>query len=216
MMALVTGHLRAAWSAYRANWRTFLAGTLALIASWLALEAAVVVTMRLGVIPWLLLHIAFLVIFSGLLVGMHRMALDAIDGASPNLRDLLESIRDGPTLLVAALIHTLAIAVGLLLLVVPGVYLSVRWSLHPQVIAARRVPVAGALRDAARLTRHSWWRVFSMQLVLIALNVCATALLGVGLLVTFPVSILAAASLYRHLEADVWGPAQESNLVQSI
>jgi uncharacterized membrane protein len=216
MMALVTGHLRAAWSAYRANWRTFLAGMLALIGSWLGLEAAVVVTMRLGVIAWLALHVAFLVIFSGLLVGMNRMALEAIDGRTPTLRDLPESIRDGPTLLLAASIHALAIALGLVLLVVPGVYVSVRWSLHPQVIAARRVSVAGALRDAARLTRHSWWRIFRMQLVLIALNVCGAALLGVGLLVTFPVSILAAASLYRDLEANAWGPAQESNLVRSI
>jgi hypothetical protein len=216
MMALVIGHLRTAWGAYRANWRTFMAGSLALIASWLTLEAAVFMTMRLGVIPWLALHIAFLVIFSGLLVGMHHMALEAIDGAPPNWRDLTQSIGYGPTLLVAASIHALAIAVGLLVLVVPGVYLSVRWSLHPQVIAAGRVSVAGALRDAARLTRHSWWRVFRMQLALIALNVCGATLLGIGLLVTFPVSILAAASLYRELQADTWGPAQESNLVRSI
>ena len=81
---------------------------------------------------------------------------------------------------------------------------------------SRRVSVAGALHDAARLTRHSWWRVFRMQLALIALNVCGAALLGVGLLVTLPVSILAAASLYRELQADAWGPAQESNMVRSI
>src|SRR5258708_7754765 len=137
MMALVIGHLDAAWSAYRANWRRFLA-------------------------------------------------------------------------------VTLAIALGLLLLVVPGVYVSVRWSVHPQVIAARRVSVAGAFREAARLTAHSWWRVFRMQLALIALNVCGAALLGIGLLITFPISILAAASLYRDLGGNAWGPAQESNLVRSI
>ncbi len=200
MMALVTGHLRAAWSAYWANWRAFFVGMLALVASWVALELAVIATMRLGLVPWLALHLAFLVTFSGLLVGIHRMALDAVNGATPSWRDLSRSIPRGPTLLIAAFVHALVIAVGLLMLVVPGIYVGVRWSLHPHVIAARAVSAAGALRDAARLTRHSWWRVFRMQLVLIALNVCGAALLGVGLLVTVPVSNLAPASLSRDPE----------------
>ncbi len=215
-MGLVTGHLRAAWSAYWANWRAFLVGMMALVASWMALELAAIATMRLGLLPWLALHIAFLVTFSGLLVGIHRMALDAVNGATPNWRDLSRSIARGPTLLIAALVHALVIAVGLLLLVAPGICVSVRWSLHPHVIAARGVSAAGALGEAAHLTRNSWWLVFRIQLVLIALNVCGAALLGVGLLVTFPVSILATASLYRDLEAGAWGPAQELNLVRSV
>ncbi len=216
MMALVTVHLRAAWSAYWASWRAFLVAMMALVASWVALELAVIATMRLGLVPWLALHIAFLVTFSGLLVGIHGMALDAVNGARPNWRDLYRSIPRGPTLLIAAVVHALVIALGLLMLVVPGIYMGVRWSLHPHVIAARAVSAAGALREAAHLTRKSWWRVFRMQLVLIALNLCGAALLGVGLLVTFPVSILAAASLYRDLDAGAWGPAQELNLVRSV
>jgi len=173
---------------------------LVLVASWIVLELAAYATQKLGIVPWVGLHIAFLVVFSGLLVGMHRMALDAIDGAPPSLRRLPESIGRGPTMLVAATIHGLGIAAGLALFVVPGIYISSRYSLLPLGVADKRESVSGAIRKAGALTRGRWWPVFNIQLVLLALNACGAALLGVGLLISFPISLLAMASFYRSLQ----------------
>ena len=103
-------------------------------------------------------------------------------------------------MLVAATIHVLGIASGLALFVLPGIYISARYSLLPLVVADRRESVPSAIRRAGAITRGRWWRVFSLQLVLLALNACGAALLGVGLLVSFPISLLAIASFYRSLQ----------------
>jgi hypothetical protein len=172
---------------------------LVLFASWVTLELAVFATNQLGIIPWLTLHLAFLLVLSGLVVGIHRMALVAIDGAAPSLRALPDALRDGPTFLLAGAIYTLAVVAGLLMLVAPGIYVATRLSLFPEVIAAKHEAAWNALGEAVAMTRGSWWLVFRVQLVLLVLNACGAALLGIGFLVSFPVSIIAAASLYRGL-----------------
>jgi hypothetical protein len=57
-----------------------------------------------------------------------------------------------------------------------------------------------ALRDAGALSRGRWWALGRLMALVIAFNVAGAALLGVGILVTFPVSLLALAAMFRALQ----------------
>jgi uncharacterized membrane protein len=150
-----------------------------------------------------LLHLAFLVVFSGLTVGLHGMALEAVDGHSPSLSSLTAQLARGPSYLLALWLYCTAVAAGLLLLVVPGVYLAVRYAFFGNVLAAQPASALDGLRGAGSLSRGRWWMLFRFLLVVAALNLAGAALLGVGLLVTFPVTLLATASLYRALAGQI-------------
>ncbi len=82
----------------------------------------------------------------------------------------------------------------------PGVYVAVRYCLFGHVIAASESSAVEALREAGALTLGRWWAMGRFLAVVLAINVAGAALLGLGLLVSFPVSLLATASLYRTLE----------------
>jgi uncharacterized membrane protein len=56
------------------------------------------------------------------------------------------------------------------------------------------------LRDAAALSRGRWWTVCVVMLMALLLNLAGAAFLGLGLLITFPVSLLAKSDLYRSLQ----------------
>jgi hypothetical protein len=189
-------HLRRAWSVFKASPSVFVGATLLLFASWVALELAVVALYRFGVVPWLLLHLAFLIGFSGLLAGFHAMAQQAVDGKRPRLRDLASRLERGPSFLLASVIYGGAVVAGLALLVVPGIYIAVRFALFGHVLAARAVSAPAALRGAAALSSGRWRSVGTCWLAALALNLAGAALLGVGILVTFPVSLLATASVF--------------------
>jgi len=77
--------------------------------------------------------------------------------------ELLAALRRMPALVVLAILGTLAVAVGLVLLVIPGLYLTTAlipaW---PAVVLERRGPLA-AMRYSLQLTLGHWWR---MSLVL--------------------------------------------------
>ncbi len=190
-------HFRIAWVAFKAHWRVFLASQLILFGLWVSLELAVVALHSWGVIPWLALHTAFLVAFSGVLVGIQVMTLQVVDGTVPTLSSLPHMLNRGPSFLLAASLYTVASMCGLLLLVAPGVYFAVRYSFFGYVIGSKQVSAVRALREAGDMTQGRWWRVCGFLLLLLALNLAGAAMLGLGLLVSFPLSLLAATSFSR-------------------
>jgi hypothetical protein len=178
---------------------------LILFASWVALELAVFSLHRLGIVVWLILHLLFLFLFSGLMVGFFDLTLRAADGDAPNLTLLTASLRRGPAFLLAVCIYSAAVLIGLMLFVMPGIFVAVRYAFFGHVLAVRPVSALEALRHAATLSHGRWWTIFRFALIALLLNLGGLALFGLGFFVTFPVSLLAASSLYlslaRSLEA---------------
>lgn len=199
MSETILANFGTGWRAFAAHPGVFITSMLALFASWAVLEIAVIKLQNLGIIVWLILHVAFFFSFSGLMVGFHRIALTAVEGTKPKLSGLVATMHRGPTLLLAALIYFLGVACGLVILIVPGIYIAVRYALFGQVVATRSSSAVESLSNAARLSRGRWWTLFVFFLLALLLNLGGAALLGVGLLLTFPLSLLATSSLYRSL-----------------
>lgn len=200
MAGSITVHFRIAWAAFKTYWRVFVPSVLILFGAWVSLELAVAAVHRWGVIPNVALHLAFLFLFSGLMVGIQGIALEVVDGFVPTLRSLSTMLERGPSFLLALCLYIVAVTCGLVLLVVPGVYLAVRYAPFGYVIASRRISGLEALREAGALTQRRWWKVCGFLLLLPVLNLAGAALLGLGLLISFPVSLLAASSFLRTLE----------------
>ena len=200
MTESVLSHFGIGWNAFKAYPRVFVISMLILFASWVVLEVAVVAMQRLGLVVWLALHLAFFVIFSGLMVGLHRIALETVNGKTPNLANLTASLRRGPTFLLAFCIYVVAVVGGVALLVVPGIYLAVRYAFFGQIVATRSTSALEALRDAGAISEGRWWTLCVFLLLVLLLNLAGAAFLGVGLLVTFPVALLATSDLYRSLQ----------------
>lgn len=198
---------RTAWRIFKSYPRVFVISMLILFASWVALELAVVALHRFGIVVWLILHLVFLLLFSSLIVGCHRIALKAADGQTPDLTDLTALLERGPTFLLAFCIYSVAVVAGLVLLVVPGIYVAVRYALFGQVLATRPASALEALRDAAALSHGRWWTICGTMLIALLLNLAGLALLGLGLIVTFPVTLLATSSLYLSLQRSIQTPS---------
>ena len=152
---------------------------------------------RLGVLLDVLLHLAFLLFFSGLTAGLIVISLEVLSGRAPDFGTLFRSLHRGPQFLLAFLLYTFGAALGLMLLVVPGIYFAVRYALFAPVLATTHSSALQSLRKAAALSQGCWWLIFLFLLRLFLLNLLGAAFLGLGLLITVPVSVLATASLYR-------------------
>ncbi len=74
-------------------------------------------------------------------------------------RELLRAAPFVPRVLLAALITIPAIALGTLLLVVPGVWLCTRWSLGTPVICKENLGAIAAIRRSSELARGRFWFV---------------------------------------------------------
>lgn len=81
----------------------------------------------------------------------------------------------------AVLLAALGIALGLIVLILPGVYLAVRWYFVPQAVVVETARGQAALGRSSRLVDGCWWRTFG----LIVLANVAVAIPGFLLLTPF-------------------------------
>jgi uncharacterized membrane protein len=199
-------HFLAAWGLFKQHWGAFLLAQLAIVSAWLVLEIAVVTAHWSGMPSvaywpvWLSLHLAFLWVFCGLVVGMYFMALQAVDGEVPTFATAVSRLDRGKTYLLASLLYWAAVVGGLCLAVIPGIIAAVKWSPYRFVLAGDSHSGLSALHEAALLTTKRRWQLFRVLAVSAALNLAGAALLGIGLLVAFPVGLMLRASYFRALQ----------------
>ena len=63
-------------------------------------------------------------------------------------------------------LYAIAVVAGLLCLIVPGVWIAIRWHFGAQAAVLERGNPAAALRRSGDLVDGSWWRVFGLLLLI--------------------------------------------------
>ncbi len=146
---------------------------------------------------WTAIHLAYFWGTAYWEVAMLRGALEAIDGAAPSGRRALLDHGAAARLLVLKLLLLPVVLIGLACLVAPGIYCLAR--LGPAFFFAADGPAGPrtALALANRATVGRRGRLTRLCLLLLTLNLLGAALLGLGLVVTIPASLLACAYAFR-------------------
>jgi hypothetical protein len=104
-------------------------------------------------------------------------------GAEPTLRDALgAAARRLPAVIGAIGLYVIGVSGGLVLLIVPGVWLLVLWYFAAQAAVVESASPVQAVRRSTELVKGSWWRVFGLILatgLLFGLaGAIATAIIG--------------------------------------
>ena len=134
-----------------------------------------------------------------LVFGLLRAALAVVEGRPVALAEAFRPDGFGPFLL-ASVVFLLGVYLGLRLWVVPGLVFGVVFELYGFVVAEH--PDVGpvvALRRAAALTKGARLRLLGLAAVLAFLNLAGLMLCFLGLLVTYALTAVALAYVYRLL-----------------
>jgi hypothetical protein len=151
-----------------------------------------------GIFARFLLNIISFVVGLVLSRGLIRAALTVVNGGAPDPGLVFRFDNLGPYAVVSILLG-LMIGIGLILCIVPGVILAGMFGFAPWLVVERDMDGVGALGAARQLASGKLGSVILFGLCFILVNVLGALLCGVGLLVTYPVSYLAAAHAYRQL-----------------
>jgi hypothetical protein len=114
--------------------------------------------------------------------GHVHAVMDLGAGREPSARRALGAAAARLTPVAAAItLATLGSVLGLIALIVPGVYLWVRWYLSAQAVVAEGLGPRRGLERSADLVRGQWWRMFGIALVITFLSGVLAAVLGLTL-----------------------------------
>lgn len=151
-------------------------------------------------IPWVG-GVASFAVGPALIMGNFIVSAKLLQNHSPQFSDFFLGFRFFIPLLLTAMIGGALTGIGLLLLIIPGIYLMVGYLFAASLVIDRRLDFWPALELSRRTVQPQWFSLFAFLLLLILLNLVGAALLGVGLLISAPLTGCAVTVAY----ADIFG-----------
>jgi hypothetical protein len=111
-----------------------------------------------------------------------------------------------------SVLMAIALALGFLLLLVPGVILLVMWSVASPAVVAEDVGVLEAFGRSRHLTKGARWRVFGLGVLVLVIFWILAAVVGVAFVVSGGVAGVAATSIPFMLLSAVVGTVSSAFL----
>ncbi len=102
-------------------------------------------------------------------------------------------------IILATLLQTIFVGLGLLLLVLPGIYLIVGYGLTLPLILDRKMSAWEAMETSRKAIHKVWWKVAGALFLMGCLYTVSAIPLGIGLIWTVPMFIILGGVVYRCL-----------------
>ncbi|GAB4236899.1 MAG: hypothetical protein Tsb0021_16760 [Chlamydiales bacterium] len=100
--------------------------------------------------------------------------------------------------LFAAILFTVMFGIGLILLIVPGLYILARYALYPYFIVDKKNGPIESLENAGSHSEGYRWKLFLLYVILFIFNVIGIALV-VGIVLVPPYTWMVLAVAYKHI-----------------
>lgn len=117
-----------------------------------------------------LLTLLGLLVLSFIRAGFIRMLLQLHDTGSSAINVMYEHFSDNLFFFFVAFIYYVAVSLGLFLLIIPGIYIAIRWSLAFYIFVDKKVGIIQSLRESWKLTEHFEWPLFALLMIVFALS----------------------------------------------
>lgn len=117
-----------------------------------------------------LLSVVFTIISLTLSLGLIRIALDAAENKKSNFKSIYNQYHNIISYFVFSLLYGIMVIAGFVLLIVPGIILSIMFSFGPYIIVDRKVGPITALKESYRITKGAKWNVFVFNIATFVLT----------------------------------------------
>lgn len=152
-----------------------------------------------GMLLKTIIQLSMAAITTPLWAGIYMIGLRCSVDAPIRAGQVLDYFSITLPLLGLYLLKSILILVGFALLIIPGIYLSVAYMLAIPLVADRNLGIWDALETSRKAITKHWFPVFRLTLLIILINFIAIIPLGLGLIWTAPMSVIAFGILYRNI-----------------
>lgn len=164
----------------------------------MALLIAVFQSIGTTILPdWLEWIVTFLLV--PVYLGFGVAAGKVVAGENISISDFFIPYDRFFDLIVGYLVMVILVGIGIILLVIPGIYLAVALSFTLYFIYFGKQDFWESIKYSRRVIHRKWLNFFVFILALIFLNLLGLLALVVGLLITVPVTLIAVYLAYKDI-----------------
>lgn len=145
----------------------------------------------ISIISWILQLIVGL--------GLIKIALEIQDHKKTHYSDLFSESHMVVNYFLASFLYGLIVVAGLILLIVPGIIWGIKFQYFSYFIVDKEMGPIDALKASSKITKGSIWNIFLLRILLGLINIGGALLLGIGLLATVPIAMMAEVHVFRKL-----------------
>jgi hypothetical protein len=131
--------------------------------------------------------------------GFYVVSAKLMQRRTPEFQDFFTGFQFFLPLLLLSVVSAVLIVLGFILLILPGIFLMVCYLFASMIVVDQRLDFWPAMELSRRTVQTQWFGFFVFVLLLILINLGGAALLGIGLLLSLPVSACAVAAAYAQV-----------------
>ncbi|MCI0532774.1 hypothetical protein L0Y49_00985 [bacterium] len=185
------------WETFKKEWRFFVPLFLFVFVIAIILDEMAERVKETPLTLSLLVNLLSLFVNALLTLGIIKIALAFVDGKRASYSDLFSLPHLFFRYFFALILYALIVLGGLILLIIPGIIWGLQFSLYQYAIVDESRGIIDSLKRSSDMTRGAKWDLLGFYIIIGLLNVLGILALGIGLLITMPISMLAAAHVYR-------------------
>jgi hypothetical protein len=133
-------------------------------------------------------------------LGVARIGLNLVSGKEFSVAMMFGEGRKLLRAIGASILYGAMVVVGLVLLIVPGIYLALRYGQFLNAIVDRDMGVLESLKYSSSITTNNRMNLFLLALLSIAIFIAGVLALVVGLIFAYPVIWLSWIVAYRWMQ----------------
>jgi uncharacterized membrane protein len=153
------------------------------------------ITVGLAIVPIVGWIVGFI-----LLGGLDYMFLRRIRGEQVEIGDLFAGFNMALLdLTMAGLVKWLLTSIGLILCILPGIYLAVGYVFALPLVIDKKMEFWTAMEVSRRVVHEHWWSVLALAIVLALVAFSGFLVCGVGEVITIPLATAALMYVYEDL-----------------
>lgn len=131
------------------------------------------------------------------MAGLNMVGIRRAAGHPISFNEIFSHFGRLVPILITALLSTVLIYIGFMLLVIPGLYLGIAYMLAIPLVVERGLTPWQAMETSRKAISQHWFKVFGTLLLLGLITMISAIPLGIGLVWTIPLLVLTMGVLYR-------------------
>ena len=145
-------------------------------------------------------QIVFQIFSIFLQLGLVRVGLNIVSGKEASIGMLFSQGNKLVRAILASILYGIAVVIGILLLIVPGIYIALRYGQFITAIVDRDLGIMDAFEYSSSITTNNRMNLFLFWLLVLVAIIIGMIPCGLGLIFVGPVVWIAGLVAYRWMQ----------------